>query len=132
MATRAHLASDLPVRIGSYLIHGVIGQGGMGVVYRGKHQATGSFAAVKTVRLRKEAHLAGIRRELHALVELRHPAIVRVLGHGIEGDLPWYAMELLEGETLADYLRRAWAEGVEARTAAAGRLQEALTVARRI
>ena len=91
-----------PERIGPYRIQGVIGRGGMGVVYRGEHEESGEHAAVKTVLVATENQFAGIRREIHALSGVTHPGVVRVVGSGIEGRVPWYAMELLEGETLRD------------------------------
>src|SRR5205807_8561919 len=44
------------------------------------------------------------RREIHALARLRHPGIVRILDEGVDGGLPWYAMELLDGVTLRQAL----------------------------
>jgi serine/threonine protein kinase/tetratricopeptide (TPR) repeat protein len=90
----------LPTTIGPYRILATIGKGGMGVVYRAEHRQTGRSAALKTVRVPRATGLQGIRREISALARLRHPGIVRILDHGLEGGLPWYAMELLEAPTL--------------------------------
>src|SRR5689334_3962655 len=87
-------------RIGPYRIQGTLGQGGMGVVYRGEHVETGELAAIKTVRAATAALVASIRREIHALGRLRHPGVVRILEQGVSDGLPWYAMELLAGQTL--------------------------------
>ncbi len=104
----------------------------MGVVYRAHHEGTQTPAAVKTVRLRNESCLRSIRREVHTLAELRHPGVVRIVAQGIDRGLPWYAMELLEGETLASYHRRVWGPHAERRQAGAGRLTEALTLVRHV
>jgi serine/threonine protein kinase/predicted ATPase len=93
----------VPDHIGPYRILQPLGLGGMGVVYRGVHRATGQPAAVKTVRLTHEGQLAGLRREIHALARLRHPGIARILGDGVEDGLPWVALELVEGQTLRAY-----------------------------
>jgi eukaryotic-like serine/threonine-protein kinase len=98
----------LPASIGPYRILGVLGRGGMGVVYRGEHVETGEPAAVKTVRAHVEAALSSIRREVHALGRLRHPGIVRIVDEGVSAGLPWYAMQLLEGSTLRDWIGDAW------------------------
>src|SRR5262249_22576433 len=97
----------------------------MGVVYRAQHDDTECTVAVKTVRVRHQNLLAGIRREIRALMRIDHPGVVRILGEGVADGLPWYAMELLEGRTLRDSNRALWSTLVEAeRTAAGQRLVE--------
>src|SRR5688500_8405355 len=91
-----------PTAIGPFLVTGVLGEGGMGVVYLAQHRTTGERVAVKTVRVAKENHLSGIRREIHALSRLDHPGVVRVIATGVEGALPWYAMELLDGISVSE------------------------------
>jgi eukaryotic-like serine/threonine-protein kinase len=90
--------------VGPYRLTGVLGRGGMGIVFRGAHAETGDLVAIKTVRVPTSQHLTGLRREIRALSRLRHPGIVRIVDHGVANGLPWYAMELLEGTTLADLL----------------------------
>ena len=92
--------------IGPYRILEPLGQGGMGVVYRGVHLRTGQAAAVKTVRALRAGVAASLRREILALARVRHPGIVRILDEGVEDGLPWYAMELLEGPNLRQYTAR--------------------------
>jgi serine/threonine protein kinase/tetratricopeptide (TPR) repeat protein len=99
---------SLPARFGPFLVRGVLGKGGMGVVYRAAHQQTGEAVAVKTVNLPRRSSLAGIRSEIAALGRLDHPGIVAIRGHGVEGGVPWYAMELLEGRTLSNLLKELW------------------------
>ena len=89
-----------PERVGDWLIAGVLGRGGMGVVYDATHAQTGARAALKTVRAPKQMSISGIRREIHALASVSHPGIVKVLDHGLTEGLPWYAMEYLEGDDL--------------------------------
>ncbi len=80
----------------------------MGVIYRAVHVDDGRAAAVKTVRTPNRAQLSSIRTEIHALSRLKNPGVVRILDQGIAEGLPWYAMELLEGATLRDWIDRAW------------------------
>jgi serine/threonine protein kinase/predicted ATPase len=95
-----------PLVGGRYRLLETIGQGGMGVVYRGQDVHTGQAVAVKTVRVPQAETLEGLRREIHALARLRHPGVVRILGEGLHEGLPWYAMELIEGQTLRRHMQR--------------------------
>ncbi|WP_043390228.1 ATP-binding protein [Archangium violaceum] len=104
------LRALIPERIGPYRILGVLGRGGMGVVYRSQHVDTGELTAVKTVATAGEGTVASIRREIHALQQLRHPGVVRIVEQGVHGGLPWYAMELLQGRTLRHHLTEFWRE----------------------
>jgi serine/threonine protein kinase len=88
---------DLPETIGPYRILELLGAGSAGVVYRAERGEGGPQAAVKTVRLPREAMVDSLRREIHALARLRHPGIVRILDEGLHEGVPWYAMELVEG-----------------------------------
>jgi tetratricopeptide (TPR) repeat protein len=75
----------------------------MGVVYRGVHTDTRQQVAVKTVYAATPAVLAMMRREIRALTRLSHPGVVRIIDEGVDGAVPWYAMELLQGRTLAEF-----------------------------
>lgn len=92
--------------IGPYKINKALGQGGMGVVYLGVHQKTGKQAAVKSVKLPHPGMLQSIRREIYALALIDHPGIIRIIEHGVQAGLPWYAMEYLRGQTLRYYMEQ--------------------------
>src|SRR4051812_48558002 len=87
-------AQALPALLGPYRITGLLGRGGMGVVYRAEHREQAVPVALKTVRTPSEVLLAGIRREIHALRRLSHPGIARILDEGLSHGLPFYVMEL--------------------------------------
>lgn len=97
-------------RVGPYVLGDRIAAGAMGEVYRAHHGTTGEPAAIKVlapeIPLREGVRLA---REASAAGRVAHEGIVRILGHG-GGELPdepaWLAMELLDGETLDDRIRR--------------------------
>jgi tetratricopeptide (TPR) repeat protein len=95
---------DDPSAFGPYRVLGILGRGGMGIVYWGEHQGTGQEVAIKTVEVVSGQESASIRREIHALSRVRHPGIVRIIDQGAHGGRPWYAMDLLRGRTLRGYL----------------------------
>jgi eukaryotic-like serine/threonine-protein kinase len=99
------LAAPPAPRIGQYEIHDCVGEGGMGVVYRAWATADNRWVALKRVRLARSAAIGSLRREIHALRCIDHPGVVRVLDQGIAGGLPWYAMELIHGDTLDSRIR---------------------------
>jgi serine/threonine protein kinase len=104
-------ALDSPLSLliyGPYRVLGLLGRGGMGLVYRVRHEQTGQQAALKTVRARQRDILHWFRREMHAMSRIRHRGLVPILDSGQTQGLPWYAMELLTGMTLHEYLRQAW------------------------
>jgi serine/threonine-protein kinase len=94
--------------IGDWVVEELRARGGFGVVYRAHHAATGEVAAVKVLH----AHLVGapgirrrFRQEAETVQRLRHPNVVTVHAYGELSDgRPWFAMEWVEGHTLADEL----------------------------
>ena len=87
---------------------GRLGEGGVGVVYRGRQTQLGRFVAIKV--LHQDA--AGIpewrrrfEREAKALSALAHPNVVPVTDFGIDGGVPFLVMELLQGKTLAELIK---------------------------
>ncbi len=98
-----------PEFLGPYRVGETLGRGGMGAVYVGVHERTGEKVAVKLIA----AHVADeprFRRRFDAEVEtlkrLRHEGIVRLIGYGEEQGQLFYSMELVEGESLQQRIRR--------------------------
>jgi hypothetical protein len=98
-------AAGVAKKFGPYTTVGLLGYGAMGVVYRAREQATGKLVALKTIRALHSVSFASLQREITFLENTRHPNIVKIFGHDLRSTEPWYAMELLQGETLADYRR---------------------------
>jgi eukaryotic-like serine/threonine-protein kinase len=94
--------------VGSYRIVKEIGRGGMGVVYEARHTVLPRRAAIKVMHadLRRHPGMASrMVNEAAILEDSRHPGVVRVYECNVLPDRrPWIAMELVEGETLAERL----------------------------
>lgn len=106
--------------LGPYKIGNVIGRGGMGSVYEATHAKSGDLVAVKLIA----QHVADDSRfrrrfdgEVETLRRLRHSGIVRLVGYGEEAGRLFYAMELVEGESLQkrirDVKRMGWLPAVD-------------------
>jgi hypothetical protein len=91
-----------------YVIESLIGQGGMGEVYRARHQTLGMPVAVKAVTGAASPELtARFTREAQLLARVRHPNVVSILDVGRTQDgTPCMVMEFLEGEALDSRLER--------------------------
>ncbi len=90
-----------PSRIGRYHIVGILGQGAMGVVYRGRDEGLDRDVAVKVIKAESmEDAQARFLREARAAAKLQHPHIVTIYELGEHEGTPFMAMELLEGEDL--------------------------------
>ena len=100
-------------QIGPYELLEPLGKGGMGVVYRARHIQSGVMVAIKTIRVPRPAMVQIFQREIQGLAQLRHPGIVQILADGVEDGRPWYAMDLLQGETLSFYWSSLAARTVE-------------------
>src|SRR5262249_13062429 len=101
--------ADEPERLGGYRILGVLGEGGMGIVYRAEDEALGRQVALKVLRPEVAADpLARQRflREARAAAALNHDHILTIYQVGEDRGLPFIAMPLLRGETLEERLQR--------------------------
>jgi serine/threonine protein kinase/tetratricopeptide (TPR) repeat protein len=91
-----------PRHIGEFELLSRLGKGGMGVVYRAWQASVGRQVALKCLLpsddLRAEARFG---REIRALGRVEHPHLVKIFTSGSDGDQWFYAMELIEGTTLA-------------------------------
>ena len=99
--------TDAPARIGPYTVLGVLGEGGMGIVYEAEETSpVVRRVALKVVRggIDSREILARFDAERRALAVMTHPGIARVLTAGSTDDgQPWFAMELVRGPTITAY-----------------------------
>jgi serine/threonine protein kinase/tetratricopeptide (TPR) repeat protein len=96
-----------PDRIGSYTIVERLGEGGMGIVYRGQQEHPRREVAIKVLRgLAGETELRRFEYEAEILGRLDHPFVAKVIEAGVEpalNGLPFIVMELVSGEDLLTY-----------------------------
>jgi len=94
-------------RIGPYRIVRKLGEGGMGVVYAAEDERLRREVAIKTIRETGDASARErFFREARAAASLSHPNVCQLFDIGDDAGRPFLVMELLEGEALADALRR--------------------------
>ena len=108
-------------RVGGYEVSGLLGEGGMGEVYRARDLRLKRDVALKVLPegIRHDPdRLARFEREAQALAALNHPNIATVHGFEDSDGEPILIMELVEGATLADQLRDGPLRPDEARTMA--------------
>jgi serine/threonine protein kinase len=103
--------------LGRYVISGVLGSGGMGVVYAAEDPRLGRRVALKLLHPAlaeaAEEQQRRLLREAQAMARLSHPNVLPVFDLGTEGGQVFLAMEFIEGPTLAEWLRqreRSWQE----------------------
>jgi anti-sigma factor RsiW len=110
-----------PERIGRYQVRGVLGQGGMGVVVRAWDPELEREVAIKLVRGASADGALRLAREARAMAKVRHPAVLAVHDVGVAAGEVFVVMELIDGETLADWFARRppWREALD-RCRAAG------------
>ena len=97
------------VILGRYRLHSVLGRGGMGSVWRAEHLQLRSPVAVKLLDSaisNNEQMLSRFMREAQSAASLRSPHVVQIFDYGIEDGTAFIAMELLQGESLADRIAR--------------------------
>jgi predicted Ser/Thr protein kinase len=93
---------------GRYEVLERLGEGGAGVVYRGRQTHLGRFVAIKVLHqdtASSEEWRRRFQREAIALSVLAHPNVVPVTDFGVDNGVPFLVMELLEGQTLGALIK---------------------------
>jgi hypothetical protein len=100
-------APDL--HIPGYQIEGVIGRGSTGTVYRARQETVDRVVALKVLHAeltKRPRMVRRLQREARTTARLAHPHIVSAIDMGRTGDRWWFAMELVDGPSLALKLRQ--------------------------
>jgi uncharacterized RDD family membrane protein YckC len=101
-----HLAAG--TRLAHYVVEEPLGEGAMGVVYRGHDSALDRPVAIKVLRgeLTSPALLERFFREARAAARVNHPNLAHVYFVGQEAERAFFVMELLPGENLEQHVAR--------------------------
>ena len=100
-------ARDYP-KLPGYEVTGLLGEGGMGTVWRAIQLGTRRDVALKLIGQRAVLSRKGqlrFEREVELAAQLEHPNIARVYESGLHQGLHYYAMELVDGAPLDEYVK---------------------------
>ena len=102
------MSNDAPKQLGKYEVLGVVGRGGMGVVYKAIDPEIGRLVGIKMMTsavINDPVLIKRFYREAQSAGKLQHPNIVTIYDLGIHEAMPYLVMEFLEGESLDVALR---------------------------
>jgi tRNA A-37 threonylcarbamoyl transferase component Bud32 len=96
-------------RLGSYRVLRLLGRGGMAYVFEAEDIALGRRVALKVMRpeMKEVDGWHRFLREARTMALIKHDHLVTIYQAGQDGETAWFAMELLQGETLYDWLHKA-------------------------
>ena len=100
---------DIGTMLGPYQVEGLLGAGGMGEVYRARDTRLDRTVALKVLPPHLRANpklLSRFKHEARAIGHLNHPLICTLHDVGRHDNIDYLVMELVEGETLSERLRR--------------------------
>jgi len=103
------MALTIGTQLGSHEITALLGKGGMGEVYRARDLKLKREVAIKILPeefSRDADRVNRFQREAEVLASLNHPNIAQIYGLEESSNMRCIVMELVEGETLADRLKR--------------------------
>ncbi|MBM4034678.1 MAG: hypothetical protein FJ291_23285 [Planctomycetes bacterium] len=95
-------------KIGDFEVVSLLGRGGMGAVYKARQVSLDRMVALKVIELTEANAALGARftREARAAAAINHPNIIEIYTVGQQENLHYIAMELVEGESLSQLVRR--------------------------
>lgn len=105
------MITGFPKTIGKYEVQGILGRGGMGVVYKAFDPAIHRQVAIKTITKSAmdpselQYAIARFRHEAQAVGRLTHPRIAAIFDYGEDENIAYIVMELVNGKSLYDHLQ---------------------------
>lgn len=108
--SKAHPNSDwLPERIGKYRIVGLLGMGGMGVIYKAVQEPLNRVVALKVLLPQFSQDAESSQRfetEAKAVSMLQHQNVVQLFEYGEENGSRYFTMQYIDGESLAERIEQ--------------------------
>ncbi len=107
-------ASEQPLQLGDFRLRREVGRGGMGVVYEAEQISLRRRVAVKILRFGLSGDqdaMQRFRHEAETVAALHHTNIVPIIAVGCEDGVHFYAMQFIEGKSLAQRLELAQRDG---------------------
>jgi serine/threonine protein kinase len=104
---RQKAAAILKTQVGEYEIERELGRGGMGVVYKARHRQLKRDVALKMILAGRHAGPEQLERflaEARAVAQLQHPNVVQIFDISEHEGLPYFSLEFVDGQSLAQYL----------------------------
>ena len=101
--------AEQPTQMGEYVLLDLLGEGGMGRVYRARHRRMNRIVALKTVSpqvLGTRAAVERFQREIQVAAQLVHPNIITAYDAGEAEGVPFLVMEFVDGRNLARVVKR--------------------------
>jgi serine/threonine-protein kinase len=105
------MTASHPKNIGKYEVQGILGRGGMGVVYKAFDPAIHRQVAIKTITKSAldpselQYAVARFRHEAQAVGRLTHPRIAAIYDYGEDAEIAYIVMELVNGKSLYEHLQ---------------------------
>ncbi len=105
LPTGTPLSASDPTSLGPYTLLKLLGKGGMGAVYLGRHEVLKVVRAIKVLEtLEGPKRTQRFQREINHLASVRHPNVISIHDSGHSGYWKWYAMDLIRGEPLDEVI----------------------------
>ncbi len=103
--------APMPERIGRYVVKGLIGRGGMGIIYEAEQESPKRRVAIKVLQPSAVSRILLLRfqHEAHILGQLQHPGIAQIHEAGWaempHGRQPYFAMEFIDGAPIDEFVQ---------------------------
>ena len=97
------VGKTVPSAVAGYEVLGVLGRGGMGVVYKARQLGLNRVVALKMILAGDHAgdlEVARFRAEAEAVARIQHPNIIQIYEIGEEGGRPFFSLEYVDGGSL--------------------------------